>query len=798
MHDAEKITEQLVAELTALRQRNATLEAAATGYQGGGQALRESEASFRATFVRAAIGMALVDMHGRPIDSNPALQRMLGYTAAELRTMRFTEFTHPEDADTDLALYQELTAGQRDHYQLEKRYSRKDGQLVWGHLTVSLVRDTHGQPAFAVGMVEDITARKQAERALQDARAYAESLVETLREPLIVLDRDLRVVSANRAFYRTFGVRPEETAHHLLYELGTNQWDIPALRTLLEDILPTHTAFDDFEVTHTFPSLGQRTILLNARRLEHEDNQLQLILLAMEDITARKQAEDALQQQHDWLDVTLASIGDGVITTDPRGIITFINPVAADLTGWLGDEALGHSFEEVLRLLSEQTRQPVETPVSRVLREGVVVGLANHTVLVRRDGREIAIADSAAPIRDYTGELHGVVMVFRDVSEQQRLEDALFRARKIESVGVLAGGIAHDFNNLLTGIMGNISLAKLFGEADARVVQRLTEAEHACQRATALTHQLLTFSRGGAPVRHAVSIRELLHESVGFALRGANVRGDVVLPDEIWPADIDAGQISQVIHNIVLNAVQAMPEGGSVQVRAENIALTTTSALPLQAGRYIKITVRDHGEGIPADVLPTIFDPYFTTKAGGSGLGLATAYAIVTKHDGSLTVESAEGVGTTFVLYLPASQHPIDRAPESADVPLVGSGRILVMDDDATIRDLLRAMLTRTGYAVECACDGAEALAVYHRLQAEGQAVTVVILDITIPGGVGGQETLTRLRAIDPQVKALVSSGYANDPVMANYAQYGFDGVVTKPYTIQQLHKALRRVLVQT
>jgi PAS domain S-box-containing protein len=633
------------------------------------------------------------------------------------------------------------------------------------------------------------------ERAIQDARTYAESLVETIREPLIVLDGDLRVVSANRAFYRTFGVRPEETAHHLLYDLGTHQWDIPALRTLLEDILPAHTAFEDFEVTHTFPALGQRTILLNARRLDHEDNQTQLILLAMEDITARKQAEDALRRQHDWLDVTLASIGDGVIATDPRGLITFINPVAAELTGWLGDEALGHPFGEVLRLLSEQTRQPVETPVAHVLREGVVVGLANHTVLVRRDGREIAIADSAAPIRDRAGALHGVVMVFRDVSEQQRLADELFRARKIESVGVLAGGIAHDFNNLLTSILGNISLAKLYGEADARVVQRLTEAERACQRATALTHQLLTFARGGSPVRRTVSIHELLHESVGFAVRGANVRCDVALPDALWPADIDADQINQVIHNVVLNAVQAMPEGGSVQVRAENIALTTTAALPLQEGRYIKITVRDHGEGIPADVLPTIFDPYFTTKAGGNGLGLATAYAIVTKHDGSLTVESTEGVGTTFGIYLPASQDPIDRAPEVAGVSLVGSGRVLVMDDDATIRDLLREMLTSMGYAVEYARDGAEALAVYHRLQAEGQVVAVVILDMTIPGGMGGQETLKRLRAIDPQVKALVSSGYANDPVMAHYAQYGFDGVVTKPYTIQRLHEALRRVL---
>jgi signal transduction histidine kinase len=317
--------------------------------------------------------------------------------------------------------------------------------------------------------------------------------------------------------------------------------------------------------------------------------------------------------------------------------------------------------------------------------------------LVTRDSREIAIADRSAPIRDSAGELHGAVLVFRDVSEEQRRENELFRARKIASVGVLAGGIAHDFNNLLTSILGNISLAKMLVGADARVVARLTEAEHACQRATALTQQLLTFSHGGAPVRHTVAIHQLLHESIGFALHGTKVHSDVAIFEALWSVEVDEGQLSQVLHNIVLNAVQAMPEGGTVQVRAENIVLATSLALPLQEGRYIKITVRDHGGGIPADVLPNFFDPYFTTKASGSGLGLATAYAIVTKHDGYLTVESEEGVGTTFFIYLPVAQRRIDAVPAGADVPLVGSGRILVMDDEDAIRDLLRAMLTSLG-----------------------------------------------------------------------------------------------------
>ena len=640
---------------------------------------------------------------------------------------------------------------------------------------------------------DEIAALRQRIAALEAAKDYAEQIVETVRDPLLVLTPDLRVRSANPAFYRLFQVRPAETEGQHLYQLGKGQWDIPALRRLLEEILPQNTVFTDYPVMSDFARIGCRTILLNARRLDT----VQLILLAMEDITARQQAEDALRFQHQLLDVTLASIGDAVLTTDAQGRITFLNSVAVELTGWPVSEACGRPIAEVFHILHAQTRQPAVNPVTRVLQEGRPVGLANLTALIARDGREIAIADSCAPIRDQTGVLYGVVLVFRDVSAERRREDELFRARKIESVGVLAGGIAHDFNNLLTSILGNISLAKMLGEPDAQVAARLTEAEHACQRATALTQQLLTFSRGGAPVRHTVALHDLLQQSVAFALHGTTVRSDVSIPATLWPVDVDEGQLSQVLHNIVLNAVQAMPAGGTVQVRAENIAWPISLVLPLQEGRYIKITVRDHGGGIPADALPNIFDPYFTTKTGGSGLGLATAYAIVSKHDGHLTVESEEGVGTTFFIYLPASLQPLVVAPVAEAVPLDGHGRILVMDDEAAIRDLLREILTNVGYTVDAACDGTEALALYQRAQAEGHPFRAVILDITIPGGMGGQETIARLRALDPQVIALISSGYATDPVLASYAQYGFDGVVAKPYTVQQVQMALQRVLRQ-
>jgi signal transduction histidine kinase len=381
------------------------------------------------------------------------------------------------------------------------------------------------------------------------------------------------------------------------------------------------------------------------------------------------------------------------------------------------------------------------------------------------------------------------------MAERQRMEDELLKVRKIESVGVFAAGIAHDFNNLLTGILGYISLAQVVANMDAKVLAYMTEAEQACQRATALTQQLLTFAKGGAPVRHTISLVEILKESVGFALRGANVRGDIQIAADLWPVDVDAGQINQVIHNVVLNAVQAMPGGGTVEVWADNIVFEAGAPFPLIEGQYVKITVQDYGCGIPKEVLANIFDPYFTTKDEGSGLGLTTAYAIVTKHDGYITVTSEVGMGTTVVIYLPASQQALVSAQIRPHIPLSGSGRILVMDDEEVIRNLLRELLETLGYTVECVQDGAEAVAVYQRAQAARQPFAAVILDYTIPGSIGGLETLNRLRALDPQVKALISSGYANNPVMANWAYYGFSGVVAKPYTMAQLQEALHNVL---
>jgi CheY-like chemotaxis protein len=360
---------------------------------------------------------------------------------------------------------------------------------------------------------------------------------------------------------------------------------------------------------------------------------------------------------------------------------------------------------------------------------------------------------------------------------------------------LLAGGIAHDFNNLLTALLGNISLAKTYAGTDTKVVEKLTAAEKASLRAKGLTQQLLTFSRGGAPIKQVMHIKEQLTDSCSFALRGANVSCGYEFQEDLWPVEVDAGQFSQVIHNLVINADQAMPEGGVVSIRAANVVLDKKNPLQLAAGNYIKISIIDQGLGINQQDLSRIFDPFFSNKPGGSGLGLATAFSIIKNHLGYITVESTPGKGTTFLVYLPAADKEAVAIQKDETVIYMGKGRVLLMDDNEEVRKTAADILSHAGYTVDLVHEGAEAVSAYRQAQETGERFDAVILDLTVPGGMGGKKTAENILAFDPAAKIIVSSGYANDPIMADYAKYGFSGVVPKPYKIQELSRVVHDVL---
>ncbi len=509
----------------------------------------------------------------------------------------------------------------------------------------------------------------------------------------------------------------------------------------------------------------------------------------------RREAEAALVSEREQLRVTLRSIGDGVITTDKSGAVTMMNHVAENLTGWTSEQAIGRPLEEVFCIINQETRKRSENPVPKVLRTGAVCGLANHTILVAKDGTERIIADSGAPILEPDGSVVGVVLVFRDVTEEDRLQNEAVKAEKLESNGILAGGIAHDFNNILAGIMGNISLAKMTRGNPDKVTAKLSEAEHALMRAKALTRQLLVFSKGGVPIRRTASLKELLSDWAAFALRGSNVQCLCQVEEELWLVDIDEGQISQVFHNLLINADQAMPQGGTVTIEAANQVETGRSGLPLAPGRYVRVTVKDQGIGIAPAHLKKIFDPYFSTKAKGTGLGLATSHATVGKHRGHITVESKVGRGTTFRVFLPASDSTTTFERLDLDRISEGRGKILLMDDEPIVRDMAAEMLGLLGYDVVVSRDGLEAVGLYESAMLSGKTFDAVAMDLTVPGAMGGIEAVSKLRTIDPEVRAIVSSGYCNDPVMGEFERYGFSGVLAKPYTAAQMSTVLDSVL---
>ena len=399
---------------------------------------------------------------------------------------------------------------------------------------------------------------------------------------------------------------------------------------------------------------------------------------------------------------------------------------------------------------------------------------------------EVRVQERTAELRSSTEQLRA------EITQREQIEEELLHARKLESLGLLAGGIAHDFNNFLTVVQGNIEMAKMLLHPDEPLQSVLDQTTGACQRAAFLSSQLLTFAKGGAPVRRVVSVAKLVMDAVHLARAGAQTSIQVSVSEDLRFAEVDPGQIGQALHNILLNARQAMPEGGIIEVCAENIVLEDAPG----AATRVRITIRDYGCGIPANVLHRVFDPYFTTKPGSSGLGLATSYAIVAKHGGKVSVQSKLGDGTVFTIDLPASQErPAPQAPIVAHMPAV-TQRVLVMDDEQALRKLLQALLTKLGYEVQTARDGAEAIVLCENAIASGRRFDAALLDVTVSGGMGGLDAAARLRELDPSLRLIVSSGYADAPVMSDYRRYGFDDAIPKPWVAAQVSEVFGRVLM--
>lgn len=481
---------------------------------------------------------------------------------------------------------------------------------------------------------------------------------------------------------------------------------------------------------------------------------------------------------------------DGILIAKNPDTYIYANYRMSIITGYSEAELMSMTCKDII---IPADAEKISVKCRKRMNSGKPFSEQFETCILSKDKREVPVEITTSGTV-WEGE-PAIMIFFRDVTERKKKVEDIIRKDKLDSVGVLAGGIAHDFNNLLTGILGNISMVLLETANNIKHHSLLVDAEKAALRARDLTWQLLTFSKGGAPLKETSSLNEIINESAMFAVRGSKVTCDIIIPDDIGLVDVDKGQFSQVIHNLVINAKQAMENGGTIVISAENTEVSSSDNLPLNAGKYVKISVKDTGIGIPMDIQSKIFDPYFTTKEGGSGLGLASVYSIVKNHDGYITVESKSGGGTIFYIYLPVSTREAPVIKHDEEQFLHGTGRVLIMDDEEIIRELTEEMLKKLGYDVVSVKDGREAIELYRNALQTGSPFDAVIMDLTVPGGMGGATAIKKLLEEDPSVKAIVSSGYSNDIMIAEYKKYGFSGFIVKPYRFSELSRVVHQVI---
>lgn len=663
-------------------------------------------------------------------------------------------------------------------------------------------RNENGDIETVLCITRDITSLKQAEMELEQRERRYRTLAENSPDVIMRFSRDKKYLYINPTIKNLTGRSPGSFVGKTNLELGYPIKDYQLWEETVDRAIATQqTQLIEFEFEEN------NTKFYYQSRYVPEfaaDGSVESVLVLAHDISKLKETEKALAAEKEHLSITLNSIADGVVATDSAGRIVWINPIAQRLSGWIEAEALGRALDEVIRFQRGKEIITLNSITQKILQHGEVTFSkeeSHDTEMLARDGSVRLVEGVAAPIRtEINNSMQGVVLVFNDVTNERKLEEELQKADKLDAVGILAGGIAHDFNNFLTAVQGNIALVKRSLKGNEAAVKHLTDAETACVHAKSLTQQLLTFSRGGTPVKKITALGELLSNSADFALRGSNVRCVYDIAPDLWPVEIDAGQISRVVNNLIINAQQAMPGGGIILVSARNLQIEQDASkqqlplLPMQTGNYVEVKIQDQGIGIPNEYLSRIFDPYFTTKQQGNGLGLAVSYSIIRNHEGYIKVESELGVGSTFSIYLPSSKKEMAAGAETVEAKLAKKLKVLVMDDQALILELIHDLLKEEGHDAVTVKDGVEAIAAYLKARERDEPFDVVIMDLTIPGGMGGKETIQRLLEIDPNTKAIVSSGYSNDPITSNYKNYGFSAVVAKPFDLDELLQVIQTV----
>ncbi len=755
---------------------------------------------------------------------------LTGYQQEELvnnSKISFSELIHEDDGQQ---VWDDVQAAleKKEPFQLLYRITTRDGDEKWVWEQGIGVFSDEGELQALEGFVIDITERKRGEDAMS---ALVESTVggvgqeffdSTVRALAQWLGADCVVIGEaveNNNINAISMIMNGEMVEHFSYDLSG---------TPCSEVTSKGFCFYPENVAGSFPE-DKYLVNMNAQSymglplFDREGKTIGVLCaISSEKMTLppkgrevfeivasrvsveieRIRSEQAREESEERVRLLLDSTAEAIYGLDLDGNCTFANPACLKMLGY---GSVNELFGKDMHALVHHTQADgSHSPTEHCAVQSTIdnnEGIHEEDMLLwRKDGTSFPAELWAYPI-SMKEKVVGAVVTFLDVTERQRTQEEILKTQKLKSVALLAAGIAHDFNNLLASIIGNIGLVKLSMPPEhKRLREMLEKSEKTCLRAGELTNQLLTFARGGAPIKKTVNIGEVVRESVEIVLRGSSILGNAVIPDGLTAVKADEGQVSQVINNLIINAKQAMPDGGIVVVECENVEFGEGSAatgLPsgLKPGKYVRTTVKDEGPGMDEEVLRKIFDPYFTTKETGSGLGLATAYSIIKKHEGLITAESKLGVGSTFYVYLPATEKQIDETDDPGKELYTGTGRVLVLEDEDMVGDFVSELLKSSGYEPFVVKDGEQAVEEYRAAMKAGEPFSAVLADLTIKGGMGGKEAVEKLIGIDPAVRAIVTSGYSNDPVLANYAKYGFKEAVAKPYKALELSKVLHEVI---
>lgn len=741
---------------------------------------RKNDERFRLMFMNAPMPYQSLDENGNIIEANKALVDILGYTREELIGKNFGDVLHPdwvEHFKENFPRFKAISEVLGTEFEMVK----KDGSTILVSFNDNIIEDGQGHFERTQCIFQNITERKKAEEALRISEEGYRSLIENQTDLVCRFSPDGTFTFVNDVYCKLFGKTKDDLIGKKWFPLPVDD-ELKKIQGKLLKLSPTNPVVNIENRVRSVNGDIHWIQFANKGFFDHNGNLLEIQSVGR-DITELKLAEEkAARIAREW-QATFDAANDAIWVLDQKQRVLRSNKTAERFFNLTCEDFIGKHCWEIVHNTSKPIPEcPLLKAQKSLCRETMELQIGDGWFQVKVD-----------PILDAANRYAGAVHIVSDITERKRMEEELLKAQKLESIGILAGGIAHDFNNILTSISGNISLAKMQVKPEHDIFDLLSAAETASVRAQGLTRQLLTFAKGGMPVKETVSLSKLIKESSIFVLRGSKSGCKFKIAKDLWPVDADHGQINQVINNIVINANQAMPDGGTILISAENLMPEEIRAVPVKPGRYIRISIKDQGVGIAEKHLFKIFDPYFTTKQAGSGFGLATAYSIIKKHNGYILVESVPGTGTTFDIYLPASDKKIQETKE--EVLLKGRGKILVMDDDVLLKEMVKEMLDLLGYESEFAKDGDEAIEMYKEAIESEKPFDAAILDITIPGGMGGKEAIKMLQEINPEIKAVVFSGYSDDEVLANFSEYGFKGMMPKPFDVYDLGKVLNDVL---